>query len=346
MVVGKKVALIIGVTGQDGQILADILLKKQYQVHGVRPYGPEAGGDYLASLVSSGLKLHYGDLSDTGSLLRLLADIRPDEIYNLGALSHVHVSFSQPEATANINALGPVRLIEAIRALGMMNNVRVYQASSSEMFGRSAPPQRETTAFQPCSPYACAKLYAYWMMRNAREAEGLYACNGILFNHESTLRGEEFVTRKITRTIGDIEAGHRDILYLGNLEARRDWGHAHDYMRGAWMMLQQDKPDDYVLATGVSYTVREFVSVAFACIGIKLAWQGQGMDERGVDCATGRVRVAVDPALFRPQEVHVLLGDAAKARRVLGWAPKIAFAEMVADMVEADRIAPRNYAHG
>jgi GDPmannose 4,6-dehydratase len=346
MVVGKKVALIIGVTGQDGQILADILLKKQYKVHGVRPYGPEAGGDYLASLISSGLHLHYGDLGDTGSLLRLLADIRPDEIYNLGALSHVHVSFSQPEATANINALGPVRLIEAIRALGMMNNVRVYQASSSEMFGRSAPPQRETTAFQPCSPYACAKLYAYWMMRNAREAEGLYACNGILFNHESTLRGEEFVTRKITRTIGDIEAGHRDILYLGNLEARRDWGHAHDYMRGAWMMLQQDKPDDYVLATGVSYTVREFVSVAFACIGIKLTWQGQGMDERGVDCATGRVLVTVDPALFRPQEVHVLLGDAAKARRVLGWTPKIAFAEMVADMVEADRHSPARYAHG
>ncbi len=346
MVVGKKVALIIGITGQDGQILADILLKKQYQVHGVRPYGPEAGGDYLASLISSGLHLHYGDLGDTGSLLRLLADIRPDEIYNLGALSHVHVSFSQPEATANINALGPVRLIEAIRALGMMNNVRVYQASSSEMFGRSAPPQRETTAFQPCSPYACAKLYAYWMIRNAREAEGLYACNGILFNHESTLRGEEFVTRKITRAIGDIEAGHRDILYLGNLEARRDWGHAHDYMRGAWMMLQQDKPDDYVLATGVSYTVREFVSVAFACIGIKLTWQGQGMDERGVDCATGRVLVTVDPALFRPQEVHVLLGDAAKARRVLGWTPKIAFAEMVADMVEADRHSPARYAHG
>lgn len=338
MVVDNKRALIIGVTGQDGQILSDFLLSKNYTVHGLRPYTPEGESANLKSLITRGLHLHYGDLMDTGSLLRILADVKPDEIYNLGALSHVHVSFGQPEATANINALGPVRLLEAIRALNMTHTVKLYQASSSEMFGRSPPPQRETTTFQPCSPYACAKLYAHWMVRNARETDGLFACNGILFNHESTLRGEEFVTRKITRAIGEIEAGERDILKLGNLEARRDWGHAHDYMRGAWMMLQQDKPDDYVLATGASHTVREFVDAAFTCIGITLRWEGQGMDERGVDAATGRTLVAIDPSFFRPQEVHVLLGDASKARRVLGWQPEISFTDLVADMVAADRV--------
>lgn len=338
MVVERKRALIIGVTGQDGQILSDFLLSKNYTVHGLRPYAPEGVSAHLKSLVANGLHLHYGDLMDTGSLLRVLADVKPDEIYNLGALSHVHVSFDQPEATANINALGPVRLLEAIRALDMTHTVKLYQASSSEMFGRSPPPQRETTRFQPCSPYACAKLYAHWMVRNAREADGLFACNGILFNHESTLRGEEFVTRKITRAIGEIEAGERDVIKLGNLEARRDWGNAHDYMRGAWMMLQQDKPDDYVLATGASHTVREFVEAAFTCIGITLRWDGQGVEERGIDVATGRTLVVIDPSLFRPQEVHVLLGDASKARRVLGWQPEISFADLVADMVAADRL--------
>lgn len=339
MVVGAKRALIIGITGQDGQILSDFLLSRNYIVHGLRPYTPEADSTHLKSLVARGLTLHYGDLMDTGSLVRVLATVKPDEIYNLGALSHVHVSFDQPEATANINALGPVRLLEAIRALGMTRTVKLYQASSSEMFGRSAPPQREATMFQPCSPYACAKLYAHWMVRNAREAEGLFACNGILFNHESTLRGEEFVTRKITRAIGEIEAGQRAVLKLGNLEARRDWGHAHDYMRGAWMMLQQEKPDDYVLATGAAHTVREFVESAFTCIGVTMRWDGQGMNERGVDAVTGRTLVEIDPALFRSQDVHILLGDASKARRVLGWIPEISFSGLVADMVAADRIA-------
>lgn len=337
MVAGEKTALIIGVSGQDGQVLADFLLSKDYVVHGLRPYAPEGESAHLKSLVARGLRLHYGDLLDTGSLVRVLQKSAPQEIYNLAALSHVHVSFDQPEATAQVNALGPVRLLEAIRALRLMTRVKLYQASSSEMFGRSPPPQRESTPFQPCSPYACAKLYAHWMVRNAREAEGLFACNGILFNHESTLRGEEFVTRKITRAIGEIEAGQRDMLRLGNLEARRDWGHASDYMRGAWIMLQQDTPDDYVLATGVSHTVRHFVETAFACIGVRLRWDGQGMDERGLDAATGHPLVTIDPALFRPQEVHVLLGDAAKAKRKLGWQPEISFDTLVADMMAADR---------
>lgn len=337
MVVSPKTALILGINGQDGRILADFLRQKHYTVHGLRPYTPQ-GDEALGALIEHGVILHYGDLMDTGSLLRVLEKTQPDEIYNLAALSHVHVSFDQPEAVGNINALGPVRLLEAIRALGMMDHVRFYQAGSSEMFGRSPPPQRETTPFQPCSPYAAAKLYAHWMVRNCREAYGLFACNGILFNHESTLRGEEFVTRKITRAIGEIMAGQRDQLLLGNLEARRDWGHAHDYMRGAWMMLQQGEADDYVLATGQARTVREFTERAFDCVGIYLAWEGQGNGERGIDRASGKVLVAIDPVLFRPQEVHVLLGDAAKARHTLGWQPEISFDALVAEMVEADRI--------
>ncbi len=340
MVVRGQTALITGVSGQDGQVLAGILLEKGYAVHGLRPYTPDPDGAHLKSLVMRGLHLHYGDITDSGNMLRLLQKIAPDEIYNLAALSHVHVSFDQPEITAQVNGVGPVLLLEAMRALDMFEHVKFYQASSSEMFGRSAPPQREATAFQPCSPYACAKLYAYWMVRNYREAYGLYACNGILFNHESTLRGEEFVTRKITRTVCEIEAGMRERLSLGNLEARRDWGHAHDYMRGAWMMLQADQPDDYVLATGHARTVREFVEIAFGYIGISLRWEGQGMGERGVDAASGRVLVDVDPALFRPQEVHVLLGDASKARKILGWQPEVTFDALVADMMAADRNTP------
>ncbi len=340
MVAGQKVALITGISGQDGQILADLLLGKGYAVHGLRPYTPEPPGAFLSALVSHGLVLHYADMTDTGSLLRVLGEVIPDEIYNLAALSHVHVSFDLPEAAGNVNALGPVRLLEAIYALGMTQRVKLYQASSSEMFGRSAPPQRETTPFHPCSPYACAKLYAYWMVRNAREAYGLFACNGILFNHESMLRGEEFVTRKITRAVCEIEAGQRDYISLGNLEARRDWGHASDYMRGAWMMLQADMPDDYVLATGQSRTVREFVEAAFTYIGVTLRWEGQGMDEQGIDARSGKRLVRIDPAFFRPQEVHVLLGDAAKARRKLGWHPDITFERLVADMMDADRVMP------
>lgn len=340
MVARGRRALITGISGQDGQVLADILLEKGYIVHGLRPYTPGPEGEYLKNLQSRGLHLYYGDVTDGGNMLRILQKTAPDEIYNLAALSHVHVSFDHPEATAQINAIGPVRLLEAMRALDMFTHARFYQASSSEMFGRSAAPQNEMTPFQPCSPYACAKLYAHWMVRNYREAHGVFACNGILFNHESVLRGEEFVTRKITRAVCCIEAGIMDRLSLGNLEARRDWGHAYDYMRGAWMMLQADAPGDYVLATGRSHTVREFVETAFSHVGITLRWEGQGGDERGIDAENGRVLVDIDPALFRPQEVHALLGDASKAREKLGWSPDITFGQMVADMIQADRLLP------
>lgn len=267
-----------------------------------------------------------------------MAEIRPDEIYNLGAQSHVQVSFQTPEATADINALGPLRLLESIRALGMTDSVRFYQASSSEMFGNAKAPQNEQTPFQPCSPYGAAKLYAYWTVRNYRETYDMHASNGILFNHESPVRGEEFVTRKITRAVAMIEAGYQDVLKIGNMDAARDWGHARDYVEGMWMMLQQNCADDYVLSTGESHTVREFIEAAFAYIGRPLKWQGEGLEEVGINARNGDILVQVDPQFFRPQELHSLLGDCRKAHKVLGWKPRTSFRQLVAEMVRADML--------
>jgi GDPmannose 4,6-dehydratase len=328
-----KSALITGITGQDGAVLARLLLEKNYRVHGLRPY---AATHDTARIDDLPLTLHYGDMTDAGSLSRVLDAAAPDEIYNLAAMSHVHVSFSMPELSANVNALGTLRLLECLRLSGA-RRVRFYQASSSEMFGRSPAPQNEETPFAPCSPYGVAKLYAYWTARNYRDAYGMHVSNGILFNHESAERGEEFVTRKISRGVNDVVAGRAAVLMLGCLDARRDWGHARDYMRGAWMMLQQDIPGDYVLATGVSRTVREFVTAAFAAAGVPAVWTGQGLDEKAIHKHTGQVLVKIDPSLFRPQEIHELRGDAARAARVLGWHPEISFEDMVAGMVAADR---------
>ena len=331
-----RTALITGITGQDGAILADLLSNKGYRVHGMREYSAVPDTARLDGLPA--LSLHYGDMADGASLVRVLDAVQPDEIYNLAAMSHVHVSFALPEHTAQVNALGTLRLLEAMRLTGLNRTARFYQASSSEMFGRAPAPQSEASAFEPCSPYATAKLYAYWTVRNYRDTYGIHASNGILFNHESTLRGEEFVTRKITRAVGEIEAGRSEPLALGNLDAKRDWGHARDYMEGAWLMLQQARPDDYVLATGQAYSVRDFVEQAFACVGMALMWEGHGTHETGRDAVTGATRVVVDPSLFRPAEVQVLLGDAAKARHALGWQPRIGFDQLVHDMVMADRI--------
>lgn len=337
---GKK-AFITGITGQDGATLAAFLLEKGYEVHGLRLYAATDDTQRLDKGLTEhpAFHFHYGDLTDGGNLWRLLGQIRPDEIYNLGAQSHVKVSFEAPEATTDINGLGTLRLLEAVRGLGLIETVRFYQASSSEMFGNAPAPQNENTPFAPCSPYGIAKLYAYWMVRHYREAYGLHASNGILFNHEGPLRGEEFVTRKITRTVAAIEAGLQEGLRIGNLDARRDWGHARDYVEGMWLMLQQDKGDDYVLATGETRSVRDFITAAFACIGTKLVWRGQWLEEKGVDAVTGRVLVSVDPDLFRPTEIHELIGDAAKARQVLRWRPRTSFAMMVREMVETDRTA-------
>lgn len=330
-----KTALITGVTGQDGAILAQLLIDKGYKVHGLRPYSAvpdEVRIDHLDDLI-----LHYSDMTDGGNLIRLLEEIRPDEIYNMAAMSHVHVSFDVPEATANINALGPVRLLEAIRTIDSIKQMRFYQASSSEMFGRSSAPQNETTAFEPCSPYGTAKLYAYWMVRNYRETYDLFAANGILFNHESALRGEEFVTRKITKTVCEIEAGLKEKLYLGNLDSQRDWGDAHDYMEGVWKILQHHKADDFVLATGQSRSVRDFVELAFAAIGTAIIWDGEGLEEKGRDKITGQILVEINPALFRPKEVHHLLGDASKAKAELGWQPYTTLEKLIGEMVDAAR---------
>lgn len=317
-------------------MLARFLLEQGYEVHGLRLYSATNDTCRIDDILDSkAFFLHYGDLMDGGSLHRLIAMVQPDEIYNLAAQSHVKVSFDVPEATAQINALGTLRLLEAIRGTG----IRFYQASSSELFGRSPAPQNETTPFAPCSPYACAKLYAYWLVRNYREAYGLFAVNGILFNHESPLRGEEFVTRKISLAVAAIIAGKLDCLKIGNLDARRDWGHARDYVTGMWMMLQQQTPDDYVLATGRAHSVRDFLEAAFACAGMRLAWRGSGVDEKGYNAADGRLLVAVDPQFFRPNEVHELLGDASKARTRLGWKPRISFRDLVAEMVTADMAA-------
>lgn len=334
-----KTALITGVTGQDGAVLARFLLERGYVVHGMRPYAATDDRERLRDgpLDHPAFHLRTGDLTDGGNLFRLIRSVMPDEIYNLAAQSHVGVSFDQPEYTANVNALGTLRLLEAIRTLDLTTKVRFYQASSSEMFGNAPAPQNEETPFAPCSPYAAAKLYAYWTVRGYRDAYGIHASNGILFNHESPLRGQEFVTRKIARAAAALASGvQSDPLMLGNLDAKRDWGHARDYVEGMWMMLQQPIPGDYVLATGEAHTVREFVDAAFAESGLSIRWTGQGLDEQGVCMRTGRILVAVDPQFFRPNEIHCLIGDPAKVRSALGWIPKTGFNDLVRDMVDAE----------
>ena len=339
----KRVALITGVTGQDGAYLARLLLAKNYTVHGIKRRSSSFNTERVDDLYidphegETSFFLHYGDLTDATNLIRLVQEIRPDEIYNLAAQSHVHVSFETPEYTANADALGTLRLLEAVRILGLVDQVRFYQASTSELYGRvQEVPQRETTPFYPRSPYAAAKLYAYWITVNYREAYGMHASNGILFNHESPIRGETFVTRKITRAVAAIEYGLQATLFLGNLNSQRDWGHARDYVEGMWLMLQQERADDYVLATGEMHTVREFVEQAFLQVGRVIRWQGTGADELGVDAASGAVLVRIDPRYFRPTEVEQLLGDPAKARTKLGWQHKTTFPELVAEMVQRD----------
>ena len=339
----EKVALITGITGQDGAYLAELLLGKGYVVHGVKRRSSSfntARVDHLYVDPHEGetrFFMHYGDMTDATNLIRLVQETGPSEIYNLAAQSHVQVSFETPEYTANADALGTLRLLEALRILGLEDTARFYQASSSELYGKvQETPQRETTPFYPRSPYAAAKLYAYWITVNYREAYGMHASNGILFNHEGPTRGETFVTRKITRAVAAMEHGLQDCLYLGNLDAKRDWGHARDYVDGMWRMLQQDEPDDYVLATGESHSVREFVELAFAATGRRVEWRGSGVEEEGVDGTSGAVIVKVDPRYFRPTEVDFLLGDPSKAHQVLGWHHKTTFEELVSEMVEAD----------
>ena len=339
-----KVALVTGITGQDGAYLAELLLAKGYHVHGVKRRSSSFNTGRVDHLYrdrhegSSAFEMHYGDLTDATSLIRLVQETQPDEIYNLAAQSHVQVSFETPEYTANADALGTLRLLEAIRILKLEKICRFYQASTSELYGLvQETPQRETTPFYPRSPYAAAKLYAYWITVNYREAYGMFAANGILFNHESPLRGETFVTRKITRAVAAIELGKQSKLFLGNLDAKRDWGHARDYVEGMWRIVQHDKPEDWVLATGETTSVRDFVALAFAEAGRTIAWEGEGLGEIGRDAATGAELVAVDPAYFRPTEVDLLLGDPSKARRELGWTHTTPLAEMVREMVAYDR---------
>lgn len=340
----EKVALITGVTGQDGAYLAELLLDKGYRVHGVKRRSSSfntARVDHLyvdPHVNDPRFLMHYGDMTDATNLIRLIQEARPDEIYNLAAQSHVQVSFETPEYTANADALGTLRLLEAIRILGMEKTTRFYQASTSELFGKvRETPQRETTPFYPRSPYAAAKLYAYWITVNYREAYGMHASNGILFNHESPIRGETFVTRKITQAVVAISAGRQDCLHLGNLDAKRDWGHARDYVEGMWRIVQQPEPDDFVLATGETHSVREFVELAFAEVGGAITWRGIGVEEEGIDAATGKVLVKIDPRYFRPTEVEFLLGDPSKAHEKLGWRHRTGFRELVREMVEADR---------
>ncbi|HNJ47498.1 MAG: GDP-mannose 4,6-dehydratase [Novosphingobium sp.] len=338
-----KTALITGVTGQDGAYLARLLLEKGYRVHGIKRRSSSFNTSRIDEIYEDPhvpapqLTLHYGDMTDATNLIRIVQETQPDEIYNLAAQSHVQVSFETPEYTANSDALGTLRLLEAIRILGLEKKTRFYQASTSELYGLvQQVPQRETTPFYPRSPYAAAKLYAYWIVVNYREAYGIHASNGILFNHESPLRGETFVTRKITRAAAAIALGRQDVLYLGNLDARRDWGHAREYARGMWMMLQQDEPDDFVLATGETNSVRQFVDWAFADAGIALEWRGTGVDEQGFCTASGALRVAVDPRYFRPTEVDLLIGDPAKAHQKLGWRHETSVRDLVREMVAAD----------
>ncbi|HRH79717.1 MAG TPA: GDP-mannose 4,6-dehydratase [Thiobacillaceae bacterium] len=350
----RKIALITGITGQDGAYLAEFLLDKGYEVHGIKRRTSLFNTDRIDHLYQdpheTGRRfiLHHGDLTDSSSLIRIIQQVRPHEIYNLAAQSHVAVSFEEPEYTANSDALGALRILEAIRILGLEKQTRFYQASTSELFGKVQEiPQKETTPFYPRSPYAVAKLYAYWITVNYREAYGMYACNGILFNHESPVRGETFVTRKITRALARIKLGLQDCLYLGNMDAKRDWGHAKDYVEMQWLMLQQEQPEDFVIATGVQYSVRDFVDAAAAELGMDIRWEGRGVEEKGYwvhpspsgggdGGEGGRCIVAVDPRYFRPTEVETLLGDPAKAREKLGWTPRIRFDELVAEMVRED----------
>ncbi|HVM94978.1 MAG TPA: GDP-mannose 4,6-dehydratase [Candidatus Acidoferrales bacterium] len=339
----RRTALITGVTGQDGAYLAELLLAKGYRVHGVKRRSSSFNTARVDHLYvdphenDPAFRLHYGDMTDATNLIRLVQETEPDEVYNLAAQSHVQVSFETPQYTANADALGALNLLEAIRILKKEKEVRFYQASTSELYGKvQEVPQRETTPFYPRSPYAAAKLYAYWITVNYREAYGIHASNGILFNHESPLRGETFVTRKITRAVAAIELGIQHKLYLGNLDAKRDWGHARDYVEGMWMIVQQPEADDYVLATGEAHSVREFVEAAFACTGRAIAWSGQGVDEKGRDVRTGEILVEIDPQYFRPTEVELLLGDPSKARAKLGWRHRTSFSDLVREMVEAD----------
>ena len=337
-----KVALITGITGQDGSYLAELLLEKGYEVHGIKRRSSSFNTDRIDHIYEDPhhedqrFFLHYGDMTDSSSLIRIIQQVQPDEIYNLAAQSHVAVSFEEPEYTANADALGTLRILEAMRILGLQKKTKFYQASTSELYGLVQEiPQKETTPFYPRSPYAVAKMYAYWISVNYREAYGMYACNGILFNHESPRRGETFVTRKITRALARIKLGLQDCLYLGNLNAKRDWGHAKDYDEMQWLKLQQDKPEDFVIATGMQYSVRDFVNIAAAELGIHVSWKGEGVDEKGYD-ESGKCIVAVDPRYFRPAEVETLLGDPTKAHAKLGWKPKITFAELVSEMVRED----------
>ena len=338
----KKIALITGITGQDGAYLAEFLLKKDYVVHGIKRRASLFNTDRIDHLYqdphveNKNFILHYGDLTDSTNLVSIIQRVQPDEIYNLAAMSHVAVSFESPEYTANADGVGTLRILEAIRILGLEKKTRFYQASTSELYGLVQEiPQKETTPFYPRSPYAVAKLYAYWITVNYREAYGIYACNGILFNHESPLRGETFVTRKITRALARIKLNLQDCLYLGNLDSLRDWGHAKDYVEMQWLMLQQEVPEDFVIATGVQYSVRDFVNVAAKELGIQITWQGEGVDETGTD-QTGKVIVKVDPRYFRPTEVETLLGDPSKAKEKLGWTPQTSFEELVSEMVRED----------
>jgi GDPmannose 4,6-dehydratase len=338
-----KTALITGITGQDGAYLAEFLLAKGYRVHGVKRRASSFNTDRIDHLYQDPheqnvrLELHYGDLTDSTNLIRIIQEVQPDEIYNLAAQSHVAVSFETPEYTANSDAIGTLRVLEAIRILGLEKKTRFYQASTSEMFGKVQEiPQKETTPFYPRSPYGAAKVYAYWITVNYREAYGLYACNGILFNHESPLRGETFVSRKITRALTRIHVGLQETLHLGNMDSLRDWGHARDYVRAQWLMLQQDVAEDFVIATGKQYSVRDFVVAAGGRLGMKIEWRGSGVDEVGIDTVSGKTLVRVDPRYFRPTEVETLLGDPSKAKAKLGWVAEVGFPELVADMVAAD----------
>ncbi|MGB0882617.1 MAG: GDP-mannose 4,6-dehydratase [Vicingaceae bacterium] len=339
----SKVALITGVTGQDGAYLAELLLSKGYEVHGIKRRSSMFNTDRIDHLYTDlhedNVKfiLHYGDMTDSTNLIRIVQNVQPDEIYNLAAMSHVQVSFDTPEYTANADATGTLRLLEAIRILGLEKKTRFYQASTSELYGKVMEvPQSETTPFYPRSPYAVAKLYAFWIVKNYREAYGMYACNGILFNHESPLRGETFVTRKITRGVAKIKLGLQDKIYLGNIDAKRDWGHAKDYVEGMWRMLQQDVANDYVLATGTTTTVRDFITMSFKEVDIEVEWSGEGINEKGTDKATGKVIVEIDEKYFRPTEVDLLIGDPSKAQKELGWKHTHDLASLCKDMVQAD----------
>ena len=338
-----KVALVTGVTGQDGAYLSELLLQKGYVVHGIKRRSSSFNSARIDHMYQdphtpgAHFQIHYGDMTDSTNLIRIIQSVQPDEIYNLAAQSHVQVSFETPEYTANADATGALRILEAIRILGLTKKTRFYQASTSELYGKAQEvPQKETTPFYPRSPYGVAKLYAYWITVNYREAYGIHASNGILFNHESPIRGETFVTRKITRAVAAIHLGVQKTLYIGNLDAKRDWGHARDYVEGMWRIVQQPEPDDFVLATGEAHSVREFVELAFSKVGRKIEWRGKGVDEMGIDTATGETLVKIDSRYFRPTEVDLLLGDPSKARRVLGWRHKVSFPELVADMVESD----------